>query len=156
MMNAQETGIVPIFLLRITHPELAAPFLFSSDPTERISDDPLMYATTSQGLQWLFLPFTLVLPDEKDEAPPQQHLILDNVDRVMVELLRSTTTPAKVQTNLVLSNALDVVEIQGVAFDLTAATYNAQTIDMTLTVDALATEPYPAGTFNPASFPGLF
>lgn len=156
MMNAQETEIVPIFLLRIAHEDLDEPFYFSSDPTERLNDDPLIYGTTSQSIDWLFMPFTLVLPDEKDESPPQMRLIIDNLDRSMVELLRSTISPAKVKFYMVMSNALNTVELEGIDFDLTAVSYNAQTIDMTLTVDALATEPYPYGTFNPAQFGGLF
>lgn len=157
MMNAQETGIVPIVLLAITHREIAPEVIrLSSDPTELFQDDPLVYGTRSQGLDWLFVPFMLVLPDEKDEQAPVQKLVVSNIDRNMVELLRSTTEPAQVQTWIIMSNDLSVIEYEGVVFDLSAATYDANQIEMTLTLDALAVEPYPAGTFNPAEFPGLF
>lgn len=155
-MNAQETGIVPIILVTITHPDIDGPIRLSSDPTQRLQDDPLMYGTLSQGATWYFLPFSLILPDERDEQAPQQKLVVDNIDRSMVEMLRSTTTPAKVTTFIVMSNAPNVIEMEGVAFDLSAASYDATSIEMTLTLDALAVEPYPYGTFNPASFPGLF
>jgi hypothetical protein len=36
-LYAQESGEVPIFLLTITHPSLAAPIRLSTDPTARIS-----------------------------------------------------------------------------------------------------------------------
>ena len=157
LLHAQEMGIVPIVLVKIEHEELGAdPFLFSSDPTQRLNDDPLMYGTVSQGKLWYFVPFTFQLPDERDEQAPMQKLVVDNIDRTMVELLRSTSTPCKVTCYIVMSNAPDVIEIEGAAFDLTAVSYDAQTIEMTLTIDSLTVEPFPYGTFNPAQFRGLF
>ena len=156
-LHAQEMGIVPIVLVKIEHEDLGPnPFLFSSDPTEMLQDDPLMYGTRSGGKIWYFVPFSFVMPDERADTAPTQRLIIENIDRTMVELLRSTTTPAKVTCYIVMSNDPDVVEIEGVAFDLSSAAYDAQQIEMTLTVDSLVTEPYPWGTFNPAQFPGLF
>jgi hypothetical protein len=157
MMNAQETGIVPIVLLAITHPDIAPEIIrFSSDPTVLFQDDPLIYGTRALGQEWFFVPFSLVLPDEREEQAPVQKLVVDNIDRHMVELLRSTSEPAKIRTWIVMSNDVNVIEYEGVEFDLTAASYDAQSIEMTLTLDALTVEPYPAGTFNPAQFPGLF
>lgn len=155
-MHAQQTDVVPIVLLLIEHPDLDEPVRLSSDPTTRIEDSPPLYGTVSQGETWLFLPFQLVWPDEKDDAAPVQKLQIENIDRGLVTLLRNTITPALVQAFIVLSNALDDVEIEGAPFDLTSADYDANTITMTLNIDALAVEPFPSGSFTPAAFPGLF
>ncbi|KFC73191.1 hypothetical protein FG93_01935 [Bosea sp. LC85] len=155
-MNAQETGEVPIFLMTITHELLEEPIRLSSDPTSRISVDPLKYGTASRGETYLFVPMGYVLPDEKDGAAPQSRITLDNVDRSMVDIVRSAQTPARVTMELVLASALDEVEIAFPAFDLVSAPYDASIITLHLAINALVTEPFPAGSFNPSQFPGLF
>lgn len=155
-MHAQQTDVVPIVLLLIEHPDLDAPIRLSSDPTTRLQDSPPIYGTVSQGETWQFVPFQLIWPDEKEEAPPTQKLQIENIDRELIPLLRNTLEPALVQAFIVLSSDLDVVEIEGSPFELTNADYDATAITMTLNIDALAVEPFPAGSFTPAAFPGLF
>jgi hypothetical protein len=155
-MHAQQTDVVPIVLLLIEHPDLDEPVRLSSDPTVRLQESPLLYGTVAQGETWTFLPFSLVWPEEKDEGAPVQKLQIDNIDRELIRLLRSTISPALVQAFIVLSSAPDVIEIEGAPFDLTMADYDARSISMTLNIDALAFEPFPAGGFTPAAFPGLF
>lgn len=155
-MNAQETGEVAVILLTITHPDLATPIRLSSDPTTRISTDPLLYGTVSRGQTYYFLPFSAILPDDKDEAPPSARIIIDNIDRELIRLIRSTSTPAAVTLEMVLASAPDSVEIMFPELDLVSADYDAQSVTISLAIDALLTEPYPSGTFDPASFPGLF
>lgn len=155
-MNAQETGEIVIFLMTVTHPDLDGPIRLSSDPTTRLSDSPLTYGTASRGQSFLFVPFGLILPDEKEAATPQAKVMLDNVDREMVNILRSTSTPAQVKIELVLASEPDVVEVEEPMFDLVSADYDAQTVTLTLVMNGLATEPFPSGSFNPSSFPGLF
>lgn len=155
-MFAQQTDEVPVVLLLIEHPDLDGPVRLSSDPTQRLQDSPPVYGTISQGEEWLFLPFSLVWADEKEEAAPTQRLVIENIDRELIGLLRSTIEPALVQAFIVLSSALDVVEIEGAPFELTNVDYSAQTITMSLNIDALAYEPFPSGSFTPAAFPGLF
>lgn len=155
-MNAEETGEVPVLLLTITHEDLPSPIRLSSDPTARLSTDPLLYGTVSRGNQFLFLPFSAILPDDKDESPPQARLVIDNVDRQMIPVLRSTSTPAKVMMEMVLASSPNAVEIQFPELDLVSADYDAQSITISLQVDALMTEPYPADSLTPSYFPGLY
>jgi hypothetical protein len=39
---------------------------------------------------------------------------------------------------------------------MTNLSYDVSALTFDLTMDALVTEPYPAGSFDPASFPSLF
>lgn len=156
-MNAEQTGQVPVVLLTIVHPDLVdGPIRLSSDPTQRLSTDPLMYGTISRTNPYIFLPFSAILPDDKEESPPQARLVIDNVDREMISLLRSTSTPAQVTLEMVLASSPNVVEIMFPALDLVSADYDANSITISLAIDALMTEPYPVGSIDPRSFAGLF
>ena len=102
-LNAQEAGEVPAWLLTITHPLLDAPIRLSSDPTVRLTEAPeITYGTVSRGESYMFLPISFPLPDEKGDATPLMRLTLDNVGRELINILRSTTTPAPSPNTLAL------------------------------------------------------
>ena len=149
------TGEVPVILLRLTHPDLAEPILLSSNPTERHSDTPV-YKTVSRGDDYLFCPMEVVLPDDAADSVPRARLQISNVDRRTITAMRSTPTPAKVRMEIVLASAPDDIEIDWPEFDLSGAEYDANQISFDLTMNDIALEPYPAQTFKPAWFPGLF
>jgi len=155
-MNAQETGEVVIVLMTITHPSYPTPLRLSSDPTERLSETPLRYGTISRGETYLFCPFSTSLPDDVDERAPTARFMLQNVSRDLVEVVRSISSPAKAKIEVVLASSPDAVEIEYPEFDVKNASYNANIMTLELSIDALTDEPYPAGTFSPAGFPGLF
>ena len=156
-MNAEHTDEVAVLLIVITHEDMPdGPIRLSTDPTTRFSVDPLVYGTISRGNQYIFLPFIVRLPDERDEAAPQAEFVITNVDRELIRLVRSTTTPATVSIELVLSSAPDYVEREYPEFDLVSADYDGGSLTLGLSVEALAFEPFPAGSFEPSSFGGLF
>lgn len=155
-LMAQETGEVVVALLTITHADLATPIRLSSDPTVRISTDPLLYATTSRGNDFTFLPFTFTLPEDKSGAPPRVELVFDNINRSMVALLRSVSTPVSVLLELVLASSPNIVELALPAMQMAEVQISEDTISVSLVIDHLINEPFPAGTFSPGAFPGLF
>lgn len=153
---SQESGEVPIFLLTVTHPALTDPILLSTDPTARLSTDPLVYGTVSRGQDFLYAGVDITLPDEQDRTPPASKLTVENVTRDLIPLARSVSTPPKVLIEAVLASDPDTVETTFAEFDMTSLIADAAVLTFDLTIDALATEPYPSGTFSPAAFPGLF
>ena len=155
-LNAEQTGETTIFLITVVHPSLGTPLRFSSDPTTRLTVDPLQYGTVSRGNTYNFLPIGLVMPDDSDQTPPAMKLVLDNVMRDAIPLLRSISTPATVTIEMVLASAPDTVEVAWTGFDLVNVDYNDGSISADLTINALVTEPYPAGSFTPSGFGGLF
>lgn len=152
----QESEEVVICLLTVTHEDLDAPIYLSSDPTTRLSNDPLIYGTMSRGNEYLFLPFEFTLPDDKSDSPPRIDLSMDNTDRSLVAILRSISTPASIMVEIVLASDLDAVEIQLPALQLSDVTLDEGRISATLVADGLINEPHPAQLFTPGSFPGLF
>ncbi len=86
---AQESGEVPIFLMTITHPALVdGPIYLSTDPTARLSTDPLKYGTVSRETEYLYAGVDFTLPDEQDKSPPSSKLVVQNVTRDLVPLAR--------------------------------------------------------------------
>ncbi|MGR9420670.1 DUF1833 family protein [Rhizobium leguminosarum] len=155
-LYSQESDEIVICLLTVTHEDLDAPIYLSSDPTERLSADPLIYGTVSRGNEYLYLPFEFTLPDDRSDSPPRVQLSMDNTDGSLVAVLRSIATPASIKVELVLASDLSTVEVQLPALQLSDVTMDDGKISATLVADALINEPHPAGQFTPGSFPGLF
>ena len=153
---AQETGEAVITLLTVTHDSLATPIRLSSDPTVRLSDDPLSYGTISRDETYLFLPFEVTLGDDRDDVPTRVELRLDNADRALVGLLREVSSPPVIEVEMVLSGSPDLVEVSLPALRLADVRYDAAGISAELVVDGLQGEPYPAARFDRSRFPGLF
>ena len=153
---AQETDEVIICLLTFDHEDLDEPIYLSSDPTERISDNPLIYATNSRSNQYLYLPFEFTLPDDKEDSPPRVQITLDNTDRQLVALLRSFSSPPTVKLELVLASSPDVVELELPVLKLSNVQITERNISAELVADNLINEPYPGRSFTPGAFPGLF
>ncbi len=153
---AQETDEVPIALLTVTHESLSIPIYISSDPTTRLSDEPLLYGTESRGNQYIYLPFEFTLPDDASDSPPRVQLTMDNIDRTLVAMLRSFVTPPTLKMEIILASDPDLVEITVPVLDMSDATIDDHAISTTLVADPLINEPHPAGQFTPGSFPGLF
>lgn len=157
-MFAAETGYYPILLLTISHPNLATPLRISSDATQRlaVSDTDIVYGTSSRGLDFVFLPLSLNLPVDSEQEAPRTTISMDNIDRSMVPIIRSLTSPPTLTIELVMSCSVGVVEATFPDFELTGIKYDALTISGTLALDMFVTEPFPAGSFTPSQFPGIF
>jgi hypothetical protein len=83
-------------------------------------------------------------------------LEIDNIHRAYIEAIRSVFTPITCQVDIVMDNALDTIDASWPEFNLTQIKYNDTLITGTLTIETLVTEPYPAHSFVPSYFPGVF
>jgi hypothetical protein len=98
----------------------------------------------------------LKLPDDTDAGPGEMTIEIDNVHRDYTATIRSIYSPVTVTVELVMDNTLDTVEAQWPEFLLTDIEYDASVITGTMKMETLEREPFPAGTFAPSYFPGLF
>jgi len=154
---AQETDEVFIALLTIYGDELAEPIYLSSDPYERLpalGDD--IYGCTSNGIDFVFLPFDISLPRDDSSGTVSAKLAIDNVDRKIIDAIRSIKKSVIVKIQCVLSNDVDFIELEYDNFRLSNVNYDAMKIEADLTFDYWGLEPFPSGRFNPSGFPGLF
>lgn len=154
-LYAQESDEVAVCLITVTHPELTDPIRLSTDPTTRLSTDPLLYGTKSRGDDYSFVPINVMIPEEGEEAPAAT-LEIDNTDLGLITAIRSVTQAASVKIEIVLASDPDTVEIEYPAMTVSHVDYDAQTIRFSLAIDSLATEPFPGTAFIPSMFPSLF
>ena len=145
-LYAAETGDAFIVLLTISHPDLAAPVCVTSDAV----------TTVSNGTSFVPFPFDLALPSDIDSKSYRAKLTIDNIDRSIVQAVRSLTSAPTVLIQIVRAAAPDTVEVQFVDFNLTNVTYDAYRVQGYLTVEDFTAEPFPSAIFSPGLFPGLF
>jgi hypothetical protein len=146
-INAAQTLEAFLFLVTLRHG--------SFDDDIRVCNDG--QDLTSRGLPFLRFPFEIVMPPESDEAPPRVTLRICNVDRRIVEAVRSVPDGAiTVILELVLSGDPDQVEAGPFEFTLRKATYDALVVEGELRYEDLLSEPYPADKFDPGRTPGIF
>lgn len=155
-INAAESGVVPIILLTITHDDLDAPIRLSTDPTELLTTTPRVYGTTSRGNEYLFVPMQIALPDEKEGSPPRSAMQISNVNREVVALIRSITTPPQCKMELVLDTDLDAVEVESPELNIVDSNTVAGVLTLDLSLNSMQAEQYPVDSFDPSGFPGLF
>jgi len=144
-LAASETADAFLILLTIDHPDLAQPIRVTSDGVD----------TVSRGNIFIAFPFALILPDDSDDRPPRARLAIDNVDRQIVEAIRSIGSAPTVLMEIIRAADPDTVEASFVGFRLTNTRYDELVVEGDLTLESFVAEPYPATIFSPADFPGL-
>lgn len=161
---AQQTDKTLIVLITFFHVDLVDPIRICTNPTQRLSEDPLMYGTISRGEEFFFIPMDAVYPDDVEGQAPRAKLSLDNIsaegymDGVfrVSDLIQLVPTPASVLIEVVLNTTPDVVEVAWDELQTAKATFNDLTVELELAMDSFATEPFPSGMFTPSSFATLF
>ncbi|TDE40922.1 hypothetical protein [Antarcticimicrobium sediminis] len=160
---APNTDKVEVALLMIEHEALATPVRLSTDPTERLSTDPLMYGTRSSwmGADPLSEPFLFVLasaeiPGDQEDAPAAATLVLENVDNDIAALLRSVTSRATVHMAVVFSDSPDLIEAEFRDMRLIAAEGDASEISLSISREPIEDESCPSDRMTRDRFPGLF
>jgi hypothetical protein len=154
---AQETDEVLICLVTIVHESNPnAIYRFSSDPTTRIDNDLPRYATFSRGNWYEFVPFDAIPPESGDDAPRGARLVISNVGRELVPLLRSVVGAPRCTLELVLASDPETVQMMQTGLEMLSYSLTEESIAIPLGYRSLVLEPYPAGSFTPNAFPGLF
>jgi len=153
--NAAQTDEVPVVLVKIEHDDLDEPVRLSSDPTERLSSDPLVYGTVSNTDEYTFVLMSAMIPDDKEGVPPSTQLVFENVAEDMAAVARSVSSPPTVSLFIVLASAPDTIEEQWTGLKATKASYNAGQLTLTVSREHLLNEPWPAYRTTRERFPGL-
>lgn len=90
-MFAANTGLVFLHLLTISHPNWLETYRFVNDTQD------LVYNSNT----YTALPFEATLPADEDDLPPTVTVRLDNIDKYLVEILRTLTDPPDVSLEIV-------------------------------------------------------
>jgi len=143
---SQETGEVFVILLSIRHADLTETIRVCSDSRN----------LESRGETYLACPFRAALPSEQEGELARVRLMIDNVERRIVEAVRTISSAPSVTLEVVLASHPDVVEAGPFEFALRDVSYDELTVEGELSFENVLNEPYPEGIFSPADFPGIF
>lgn len=163
--RAQEdhsSGEVEVVLMEITHPEMDAPVRLSSDPTERLSDDPPVYCTRSswKGANPVLDPYlsivaSVLLPSDQEDDPAVAALVLENLDAGIPKLLRSFTTAATISIAVVLASSPDEIEAEWSGLRIVSSEITATEVSLRISREEIELEYFPTGRMTRDRFPGL-
>lgn len=161
--EAGSTAAIEAVLFEITQPGLEAPIRLSTDNTERLSDDPIMYGTRSawRGADPLTEPYlwivaNVLLPSDQEDAPAATRIELENLDARMVGILTGfVTPPATVRMAVVLAETPDLVEAEWSGLQLLVSDIEAGTIALSLSREEIEAEYFPMGRMSRRRFMGL-
>lgn len=157
-----------ITLLKIYGANIATPIYLADGYTKRLdaltTDDDIAYGVTSEGIDHIFLPFSISLPSDEASSGLRCQLTIHNATRYITPLIRSLDGPPSVRIQLVLqgassaSNGTDVSspELSIDGLELNGIGYDSDSVTGVLTVESYASEPFPCHTMTPSTFPGLF
>lgn len=142
---AQETGETILFLLTISHAQLAQPIRIVQNNENIVSN----------GNTFTAFPFDISVPDDRDDELSQITCRIDNVDRQLMEAARTITSAADVTFSIILASEPNTLAFSQ-DFKMQEVTVDEQVVTGVLTRAPLADEPFPGYNFVPSKFPGLF
>jgi hypothetical protein len=143
-IHAEDTDEVWLVLLTINHADLDAPIRVVNNTEDIVSG----------GVTYIALPFELELPDQ-GERPGEARIRVDNVNRAIVEAVRTIQSPPSVEFKIVLASQPDTIEYQHSGLTMRDVTYDLASVQGYLRYEDLSTEPV-ADIITPSRFPGLF
>lgn len=142
----QETGDVFLALLIIAHDDIS--------PSIRVVNNT--QDITSNGNVYTAFPFDIELPDAQESGTPRARLTIDNVSREIAQSIRSISSPPTITIQIIRAAAPDTIELTWAATTLRNIKWDFTKMSGDLLFEGIEVEPFPAGQFSPASFPGLF
>ncbi|WP_126977479.1 hypothetical protein [Frigidibacter oleivorans] len=161
--NEGTTDKIELLLIQIEHPALAAPLRFSTDPTERLSADPIVYCTRSTwlGANPMTEPFKFVLaaaalPSDEEDVPAAASIVIWDLSGTIGTLLRSFTHPrATVHLALVLASSPSVIEEEHRGLQLVERDIAAGEVRLEIARKRIEEERYPMLSFSKGLAPGV-
>jgi hypothetical protein len=141
------SGEAPVYLLEITHAQLAVPIRVVRDTVDLVSNGNLFVA---------FM-FNVMPPDENAQEVATAKLSIDNVGREMVQWLELSGggRGAQVRIMQVMRNAPDVIEYDQ-TIGLQGVTMTPTTITANLGYDDTVNAPGLTQRYQPSNTPGIF
>ncbi len=118
------------------------------------SMDPVI----SNGQQFEPYAFDIVLPSESIDSIDQVSLVIDNVDRSLMDGLRAASDPLEFTIQIALLSQPDVIELELNNLFAQQIEFDAQTISATLILDDIWNQKFPGvgEQYDSVQFPRLF
>ena len=149
---SQETSEIFLLLLTIQHVDIGTP-----DTLYFVNNYENIDSTASGSLEtYTAYPFAIDLPSDFEDQLPEVKLMIDNVDRSIVETIRTLSSPPTISLSVVLADSPDTVEAGPFEMTLRGTEWNYLTVTGSLQPEDILNEPYPGDAYTPQNFPGLF
>lgn len=152
---AAQTKEAFILLATISHPSFTDDIRVASDSYELLPNAGVR-GVVSRGQEYLYLPFTILLPQQDETGVSRASISMDNISREMVRAVRNANSALTITVEVVLSSDVDTPEVSIQDFKLEKVSYDAFTISGDISVEYFDLEPYPWARFVPSLFPGMF
>ncbi len=145
-----QTGEVFLILLKISHASITSLYFVNNSANVTSTADG-----TAQD--YIAFPFLIDLPDDSDSNLPTVKLMIDNVDRSIMDEIRSTLTGAPtITTWIVLASSPNTIERGPDIFTCRSVEYDQFAIEAELIYEDILNLQFPADSMNPNNFPGIF
>ena len=156
----QESENTDVVLITLTHAKWKTPIRLSTHETKlwKIDKETAtpIYGTYSQKKWFVYVPIQATIPNSTDEQTPEGKFVISNVTREVAQYLKMVDREyPKVTVEVVNSATPDVVDMVFPDLDLQTASWNADTVEITIKSDIAANEPSPWLRFSLAYFPNL-
>jgi|GEM_PF-1195077 len=148
-MLAENTGDVVVATLKIIHSDLNEDLRIVSN-TENITFD---------GEEYEGLLFSASLPKDTDDEVPTVRISIDNVDPVIVQTIRSISSPPLMELGVLLikTDGTMSMEYGPASFRMNQAEWDSLICEAHLGYEAdYLNEPAQADHYDPTTHPGLF
>lgn len=142
----QETDEVFLVQLKIDHESLDGPIRLVHNTKNIISN----------GEEYFACAFRASFPASEAGTIPKCKITVDNVDRQIVQAVRSVSSDVTVTLSVVLASTPDTVEYGPLNMMLEKVTYDAFIVTGEVGPEDTLREPHPGGRITPANFPGVF
>jgi len=153
-LGSSSNTLGTVFIASNTGSGTGTVFSYSERLSETSTD--VTYGVISGGKKYTFLPLEITLPQEDEAQAPRCSIVIRDVTRYIVPVIRNLTSPPKVKLELVLTTSPDVVEVSFDGFYVTNFSYNRDQVTCDLQMVNYEREPFPVHSFSPKYFPGLF
>lgn len=142
-----DTSTNPLLvLLTITHADIVTPMRFVRNTVDIVSRSNTFTA----------FPFDFAPPGEGEDGVTAARIVIDNIDRRIVETLRALATPPTVLVEIVLGSTPDTVREDFPPFEIRVASGDRNQISADLTDIDDDGEAAVRWLFTPAVAPALF
>ncbi len=145
-INSQQTDEIFLVTLDITHEDLLSPIYVVNN----------RYNIVSNGKTYIATAFDFTLPSQEDGVLHNSTLVIDNVDRTILETIRSIDSAPTIEANIILASDPDIIEDGPREFTLRNVTYNRNTISGDLVYGIFLMDYCGTHKYKNLSFPGLF
>lgn len=145
-LYASTTDEVYLVLATIRHEPTASLLRVVNNTTDIVS----------RGMHFVAYPFTLTLPSESGTEIGTAIFEIDNVEQLLIDTLRAATSAPRVDIEVVLAANPDLVEIASTDMALRQVNWDASSIKGQLQNDDILSQRFPAHTYSPDQFQGLF